>query len=58
MVPTMSPINPNVNRTLGKRKKKEEQQKCKNSYLKRRKERTLKCKISKMNLILSVITDK
>ena len=54
----MSPINPDVNRTLGKRKKKEEQQKCKNSYLKRRKERTLKCKISKMNLILSVITDK
>ena len=41
-----------------KRKKKERE--SKNSYLKKEKgkENTLKCKLSKMNLILSIITDK
>ena len=57
MVPTMLPWNPSINESLGK-KMKSIKTRVKTLYLNRRKERILKCKISKMNLILFIATNK
>lgn len=66
MVPTMLSMNPTVNRSLSNRRKsnnnkKKEKRKKKegiNSYLKRIKGSILKCKTSKMHLLLSIMTNK